>query len=177
MPSLPPQPSVLIVDDDVMVLATLKVTLATEPYEVITCASPLEAIKLLPVHNFSVIISDQRMPKMMGLDFLVECRRLRPLATRILLTAYVDLATAMDAINRGEIYRFIAKPWLSAELVAAIRGGIHRHDLAQRNETLQAEALSLNDQLTSANLELKARIAELERQRPVPAASDAIAGR
>jgi DNA-binding NtrC family response regulator len=172
-PPLPP-PSVLIVDDDEMVLATLKLTLAPEPYEVITCSNPLDALGLLANKGFAVIVSDQRMPHMMGLDFLVECRRQRPLATRILLTAYVDLTTAMDAINRGEIYRFIAKPWRSVELATAIRGAIQRHELAARNEALQAETLALNEQLASARLELKARIEELERRGP-PA--DPVAGR
>jgi DNA-binding NtrC family response regulator len=162
MDPIPTQPSVLLVDDDPMVLATLKVTLETERYHVVACSSPIHALTLLPDRDFAVIVSDHKMPQMMGLDFLVECRRLRPLASRILLTAVLNLATALDAINRGEICRFIAKPWLKAELVAALHDATQRHDLAAHNQALQAEALQLNIQLTAANQALAARVKELE---------------
>ncbi len=171
MDPLPPPPSVLIVDDDTMVLATLQVTLATEPYEVIVSSSPIHALTLLPTRDFAVIISDQRMPKMMGLDFLVECRRLRPRASRILLTAVLDLTTAMDAINRGQICRFIAKPWLSAELISAIRDAIQRHALATHHAELEAETVRLNEQLALAKRELAIGREELERQRALQAAA------
>jgi len=169
--------SVLIVDDDPMVLATLKVSLATEPYEVVVCSSAIQALTLLPDQDFAVIVSDHRMPKMMGLDFLVECRQVRPHAARILLTAVLQFATAVDAINRGEICRFIAKPWLRTELVAAIRDGIQRHDLALHNQTLQAEAIALNEQLLAANRELKARVDALERQRALAEPDKALTSR
>lgn len=171
MESLPTRPSVLIVDDDTMVLATLQVTLATEPYDVVISSSPIQALTLLPTRDFAVIISDQRMPKMLGLDFLVECRRIRPRASRILLTAVLDLATAMDAINRGQICRFIAKPWLSAELISAIREAIQRHALATHHEALEAETVRLNAQLLQANRELASQQQELERQRALHAAA------
>jgi DNA-binding NtrC family response regulator len=158
------QPSVLLVEDDAMVLATLKVTLETELYDVVACSSPVQALKLLPERDFAVIISDHKMPEMMGLDFLVECRRIRPQASRILLTAVLNLAMAVDAINRGEICRFISKPWLRVELVAAVRDAIQRHDLASHNHALQAEAVRLNEQLTAANRALEARVNELERR-------------
>ena len=93
----------------------------------------------------------------MGLDFLVECRRIRPEASRILLTAVLNLATVVDAINRGEICRFIAKPWLREELIAAVRDATQRHDLAVHNLELQAEAIKLTEQLREANLALAAR--------------------
>ena len=176
MESPPPLPAVLIVDDDPMVLATLKVSLASEPYEVVVCSSGIDALKLLPEKDFAVIISDQRMPKMTGLDFLVECRRILPLAPRILLTAVLNLSTAVEAINRGEICRFIAKPWLRAELVAAIRDAIQRHDLAAQNQAMQAESLQLNARLTAAKLELQARVDELERRCLLHPADHAITG-
>jgi DNA-binding NtrC family response regulator len=167
----PTPPSVLIVDDDTMVLATLEVTLATEPYDVVVCSSPIRALTLLPDRDFAVIISDQRMPKMLGLDFLVECRRIRPRASRILLTAVLDLATAMDAINRGQICRFIAKPWLNAELVSAVRDAIQRHALATHHEALEAETVRLSEQLNRAHREIESQQQELERQRAQQAAA------
>ena len=108
---------------------------------------------------------------MMGLDFLVECRRLRPRASRILLTAVLDLTTDMDAINRGQICRFIAKPWLSAELISAIRDAIQRHALATHHAELEAETVRLNEQLALAKRELAIGREELERQRALQAAA------
>lgn len=160
-----PPPSILIVEDEAIVLATLKSTLEREGFHIVACSSPLKALTILEDRDFSVIISDQRMPEMLGLDFLVESRRLRPNCSRILLTAVLNLPTVIDAINRGEIYRFVAKPWLREELIATVRNAIQRHWLIRHNEELQAETASLNQQLKSANQALEAKVADLERQR------------
>ena len=145
-PPLAP-PSILIVEDDLMVLATLKVTLEYEQFEVTTLSSPLKAIELVKSRDFSVIISDHKMPEMMGVDFLLECRRLRPASSRILLTAVLNLSAVVDAIKRGDICRFIAKPWLRDELVAAVREAVQKHDLILRNHALEAEISRLRGQL------------------------------
>jgi len=162
MISDPAPASVLIVEDDAMVLATLKVTLERERFRVTTSTQPVEALKILADNDFSVIISDQRMPEMTGLDFLVECRRRRPHSSRILLTAVTNLTTVVDAINRGEICRFIGKPWLREELVAAVRDAVQRHDLAVHNH----ETARLNQQLMEANRALEAKLSELESRQP-----------
>jgi response regulator RpfG family c-di-GMP phosphodiesterase len=161
----PAPPSILIVEDEPVVLATLKSTLEREQFHVVACASPLKALTLLADRDFAVIISDQRMPEMLGLDFLVESRITRPHASRILLTAVLNLPTVVDAINRGEIYRFVAKPWLREELVATVRNAIQRHHLATHNEALLAETARLNQELTGANGALEAQVRDLERQR------------
>jgi len=158
-------PSILVVEDEPIVLATLKSTLEREGFHVVACASPIKALAVLAETDFAVIISDQRMPEMLGLDFLVESRRLRPDCSRILLTAVLNLPTVVDAINRGEIYRFVAKPWLREELVATVRNAIQRYLLTSHNQVLQAETARLNAQLTTANQALEAKVADLERQR------------
>jgi len=165
MIATPAPPSVLIVEDESVVLATLKSTLEREHFHIVACTSPVKALSLVDQTDFAVIISDQRMPEMMGLDFLVECRRMRPNSSRILLTAVLSLPTVVDSINRGEIYRFIAKPWLREELIATVRDAIHRHDAAAHNDVLQAESTRLNEQLTQANQTLEARVRDLEEQR------------
>jgi len=159
-----------------MVLSLIKLTLEGEHFDVVTCSSPVQALTLLPDREFAVIISDHKMPEMMGLDFLVECRRRRPQSSRILLTAVLDLVTAVDAINRGEICRFISKPWMKAELVSAVRDAIQRHELACQNLKLQAEASRRNEELIASNRALQARVAELER-RPIQPAEPVPAGR
>jgi DNA-binding NtrC family response regulator len=144
-------PSILIVEDDTMVLATLKITLEHERFQIVACPSPFQALELLSSREFAVIVSDHNMPEMTGLAFLIECRRLCPNSSRILLTAVLDLATVVDSINRGEICRFIAKPWRRMELVAAVRDAVQRHDLTARNHALQAEAARLHAELLAAN--------------------------
>jgi response regulator RpfG family c-di-GMP phosphodiesterase len=156
---------ILIVDDEPVVLTALKFTLEREGFHVTACTSPLKALSILGERGFSVIISDQRMPEMMGLDFLIESRRLRPHSSRILITAVLALPTIVDAINKGEIFRFVAKPWLREELVATVRNAVQRHDLVTRNEALQAETQHLNAQLRDANMALEAKVKDLEQQR------------
>jgi response regulator RpfG family c-di-GMP phosphodiesterase len=157
--------TILIVDDEPVVLGALKETLERERYHVVACSSPVKALAILAERQFAVIISDQRMPEMLGLDFLVESRKTHPNASRILVTAVLALPTIVEAINRGEIFRFIAKPWLREELLATVRNAIQRHDLIVRNEVLQAQSQQLNAQLTVANSELEHKVCDLEIER------------
>ena len=158
-------PTILIVDDEPVVLNALKFTLEREAFPVVACSSPLKALAILAERDFAVIISDQRMPEMMGLDFLVESRRIRPNASRILITAVLALPTIVDAINRGEIFRFVAKPWLREELLATVRNAVQRHELVTHNEALQLETAALNTQLRDANASLESKVRDLELQR------------
>jgi response regulator RpfG family c-di-GMP phosphodiesterase len=158
-------PSILIVDDEPIVLGALKETLEREQYQVVACGSPRKALAILEERDFAVIISDQRMPEMLGLDFLVESRKHRPQASRILITAVLSLPTIVDAINQGEIYRFLAKPWLREELLATVRNAIHRHELVTHNEVLMARTQQLNAELMTANAELGKQLQTVERER------------
>jgi response regulator RpfG family c-di-GMP phosphodiesterase len=158
-------PTILVVDDEAIVLSALKETLERAGFHVVACNSPLKALTILEERDFAVIISDQRMPEMLGLDFLVQSRQLRPKASRILITAVLALPTIVDAINRGEIFRFVAKPWLREELMATVRNAVQRHELITQNEALQNETLSLNAQLVAANADLEAKVRDLEEQR------------
>lgn len=160
-----PTASILIVDDEPVVLNALKETLERESYHVVACSSPLKALTILEERDFAVIISDQRMPDMLGLDFLVESRRLRPHASRILITAVLSLPTIVEAINKGEIFRFVAKPWLREELLATVRNALHRHELITHNDALQAQTQELNARLMVANDELGKQVKDLEARR------------
>lgn len=161
----PTAPTILIVDDEPVVLTALKFTLEREGFHVVACNSPLKALAILAERDFAVIISDQRMPEMLGLDFLVESRRTRPHASRILITAVLALPTIVDAINKGEIFRFVAKPWLREELLATVRNAVQRHELVTHNEALQLETAALNAQLRDANAALESKVRDLEQQR------------
>jgi len=158
-------PSLLIVDDEPIVLAALKETLEREKYHVVATTNPLKALEILRTQDFAVIISDQRMPEMMGLDFLIESKKLNPLASRILITAVLSLPTIVDAINKGEIFRFVAKPWLREELTTTVKNAISRYQLVTENERLTAETRRLNEKLSAANTTLAAQVRDLEAQK------------
>lgn len=164
-PESPSASTILIVDDEPVVLAALQQTLERERFHVVACSSPTKALAVLAERDFAVIISDQKMPEMLGLDFLIESRRIRPQASRILITAVLSLPTIVDAINKGEIFRFVAKPWLREELIATVRNAVHRHELVTQNAVLQAETQRLNIELTDANASLAARVQDLEQQK------------
>jgi len=156
---------ILIVDDEPIVLAALKETLEREHYHVVTSTSPTKALELVARQEFSVIISDQRMPEMTGLDFLTECKKHQPHASRILITAVLSLPTIIDAINKGEIFRFIAKPWLREELTATIRNAYQRYELIIHNAQLTDETQRLNERLKTANAALEQKVRDLEAQK------------
>ncbi|MFA6286537.1 MAG: HD domain-containing phosphohydrolase [Opitutaceae bacterium] len=157
--------TLLIVDDEPRVLAALKEVLERQQLHVVTANDPLRAIELLRQRPFGVVLSDHLMPSMSGLDFLVECQRIQPNATRVLVTAVLSLPTLVDAINRGEIYRFLAKPWLREELIVTVRNAVNRYELIVQNQFLLEESSELNRRLTQANASLAEQIAHLERQR------------
>ena len=156
--------SILLVDDEEIVLIALRDTLAREGYQVATAANALEALKLLKEQAFSVVISDQQMPMLTGLEFLAQVKLLQPDTTRILITAVLNLATVIDAINKGEIYRFIVKPWLREELLATVKNAVQRYDLICKNQMLQVATMSMNEKLTKVNLALEQQVARVAEQ-------------
>lgn len=140
---------VLILDDEIAVLHSLRETLERAGYHVVTCASPLKALEIVRDNHFSVILTDMRMPEMTGLEFLEHCESMQPEATRVLITAVLSLSTVLDSINRGRIYRFIPKPWLHEELLAAIENSVQRFMLLQQNKELQDKVAALESELTA----------------------------
>lgn len=155
---------VLIVDDEGIVLVALRETLLREGYQPMTHSNPLEALEALKKETFSVIITDQQMPVLSGLEFLAQAKRLQPDATRILITAVLNLDTVIDAINKGEIYRFIVKPWLREELLATLKNAVQRYELICRNQILQASTLSMNEKLLNLNKTLEEQVARVAEQ-------------
>src|SRR5262249_39755770 len=118
---------ILLVDDEEIVLLALYETLRREQYDVVTASDPAQALEELKKSDFAVIVTDQRMPTMTGLELLAQARQIQPNATRILITAVLNLDTVIEAINQGEIYRFIVKPWLREELLVTIKNAVQRH--------------------------------------------------
>lgn len=155
---------ILVLDDDEIILVALQETLRMDHYHVTTTASAFEALELLRQRPFGVIISDQRMAEMSGLEFLAEAKLIQPNASRILITGVLTLKTVIDAINTGEIFRFIAKPWLREELLATINNAMQRYDLLLKNEKLRDNTLRLNAQLAEANADLQHQLREVREK-------------
>jgi response regulator RpfG family c-di-GMP phosphodiesterase len=152
-----PTPAILVVDDDLAVLDSLTEQLKCEGYAVLASATVEGALELLRSHRFSVIISDQKMPGMLGTELLAEAKRLQPHSSRILITGMLSADTVINAINQGEIFRFLAKPWLRAELLATVTNAVARYELISSNANLQMQTAQLNEQLEAKLEELGAK--------------------
>jgi diguanylate cyclase (GGDEF)-like protein/PAS domain S-box-containing protein len=113
--------TLLVVDDDVNVLAALHRLFRRDNYRVLTAASPAEGFDLLALHPVQVILCDQRMPVMNGTEFLSKVKEMYPDTMRIILSGYTGVESVLDSINRGAIYRFYTKPWNDAELRDNVR--------------------------------------------------------
>jgi response regulator RpfG family c-di-GMP phosphodiesterase len=157
-------PGILIVDDEEIVRSALRETLRRERYQVVTMSDPVAALGVVREQPFSVVITDQQMPGLTGLELLAQVKVMQPDATRILITAVLSLDTVIDAINKGEIYRFIVKPWLREELLATVRNAVQRYELTRSHARLQAETQAMNEQLLGLNRSLAEQVALGVRQ-------------
>ncbi|MCE9612506.1 MAG: response regulator [Chthoniobacter sp.] len=160
-----PDAAILLVDDDGDILETLGAQLACEGYSVTTCLDPEEAIVAIRQREFAVIITDQNMPKMTGLELLAQVRDIQPNTSRVLITGLFGLDTLIGAINEGEIFRFLAKPWTRLEMLATVGNAVHRYRILGDNDRLRAETLALNEDLEEANATLRAHVAQLTVQK------------
>ncbi len=113
------QSKLLFVDDEPLILQSLSVLF--EEYTVFTAESGADALEILKQNTIDVIISDQRMPQMSGVDFLRFAKEISPNAIRILMTGYADLQAVVDSVNVGEIFRYINKPWNAEKLKETVR--------------------------------------------------------
>ena len=103
--------TLLLVDDEENILAAMRRVLRREGYRILTAGSGQEGLELLAANPVDVIVSDQRMPNMSGVEFLRQARAMYPETVRIVLSGYTELQSITDAINEGAIYKFLTKPW------------------------------------------------------------------
>lgn len=150
---------ILIVDDEVHVCAALRRSLAREGYQIDTANSATEALEVMKGKAFDLVISDHLMPEMTGLEFLSRVHDRFPSAVRIILTGHADMQTAIDAINQGEIYRFLTKPWDDLELKVCLTLAFEKLDLERENRRLLTRVRALSDRLVAE----KPQLASLKR--------------
>jgi putative nucleotidyltransferase with HDIG domain len=158
------QHTVLFVDDEVNILKALQRLLRSEDMTVLAASRGQEALEMLEKTEAQVVISDQRMPEMSGVDLLSQVRERWPDIVRMMLTGYTEIDVAVEAINRGEIYRLITKPWNDDELRATIRQAFDHADLKAEIKRLNQVTREQNFKLQDMNRNLEAKVRERTKQ-------------
>ncbi|MBF0430955.1 MAG: response regulator [Fibrobacteria bacterium] len=134
------QPRIVLVDDEEMVLSSISSFLELETnYIVDTFTSGFQALEHIKNNEVNLIMSDYLMPEMDGLAFLADARKIKPEATRIILTGYADKENAIKAINEIGLFQYIEKPWNNDDLFLIIRNGIEKNILAQKLKSKMEE--------------------------------------
>ncbi|RKT58652.1 response regulator receiver modulated metal dependent phosphohydrolase [Azonexus fungiphilus] len=153
-------PSLLLVDDEPSILSALRRLFRPQGYRIFTAESGAAGLAILEQETIDLVISDMRMPEMDGATFLKAVRQRWPRAMRILLTGYADITSTVSAINEGEIYRYIAKPWDDTEMLTVVREACERQRLESENRRLTALTQAQNDELKTLNASLEQKVAE-----------------
>jgi response regulator RpfG family c-di-GMP phosphodiesterase len=163
MPPLPansdaPRPTILCVDDEPSILSSLRRLFRAHGFNVLAAESGQAGLQILETSSVDLVISDMRMPEMDGVVFLEHVRQRWPQILRLLLTGYADISSIMGAINRGEIYRYIAKPWDDNDIILTIKDAITRTELEKDKKRLEALVLAQNEELRQMNASLEIKV-------------------
>lgn len=153
--------TLLLVDDESHVLAALRRTLRRGNYEILMATSGPAGLEILEEREVALVLSDHRMPRMTGVEFLNQVKERQPDAMRIMLTGYADIQAVMDAINKGEVYRFITKPWDDQALRITIRQALEQYDLVMENRRLAAAERELLEKTVSGSVKVLTEILSL----------------
>ncbi|MDB5249772.1 MAG: response regulator [Segetibacter sp.] len=138
--------NVLYIDDEVDNLNSFRATFRRE-FNITTAESAEDAIKILEKEDIHVILSDQRMPKMTGIEFFEHIQPLFPDPIRILITGYTDINAVIDAINRGEVYKYLSKPWNEDDVKIFVEKAFEVFRLRKENLELTDKLIDVNKKL------------------------------
>lgn len=150
--------TLLFVDDEASILSSLRRLFRSEGYRILTAESGAKGLEILEQEQVDLIISDMRMPEMDGAAFLGKVKERWPQVIRILLTGYADITSTIAAINQGEIYRYIAKPWDDNDIILNIRQALEQSRLKAENQRLLALTEKQNHDLRQLNEGLEALV-------------------
>ena len=156
----PVHPGVLFVDDEVNILKAITRLFRQDPVRVFTAGSALEALAVLERESIQVIVSDQRMPGVTGVKLLAQVRERFPFVVRILLTGNAEIDVAIEAINHGQIYRMLTKPWDDRELRQTVRQAVDDWSMREEIRRLNRLAQSQNAELSEMNQLLERKVDE-----------------
>jgi len=150
--------TLLLVDDEGSIIASLRRLLRRDGYQIITANSGPEGLQRLAEYGVDVIVSDQRMPGMTGVEFLRRAYELYPDTVRIVLSGYTELQSITDAINEGAIYKFFTKPWDDEQLREHIAEAFRHKEMADDNRRLELQIKEANNDLADLNRRLQAAL-------------------
>jgi response regulator RpfG family c-di-GMP phosphodiesterase len=159
-----PPRTLLLVDDEPNILSALKRLMRRANYKILTAASGREGLELLAKNDIDVIVSDQRMPGLTGVEFLRTVKNLYPDTVRIVLSGFTELQSVTDAVNEGAIYKFLTKPWDDTQLREHIEEAFHHKEMADENRRLNLEVRSANQELAKANRQLEEVLKQKQRR-------------
>jgi response regulator RpfG family c-di-GMP phosphodiesterase len=152
------QPVVLCVDDEPNILSALRRLFRGAGLQVRTAVGGAAGLALLEAEPVDLVISDMRMPEMDGTEFLAQVRARWPQTVRLLLTGYSDVSSIIEAINRGEIYRYISKPWDDNDILLIVRQALERQALELEKTRLEALTVLQNEELKALNTSLETKV-------------------
>ncbi len=155
--------TLLLVDDEPNVVAALRRLLRADGYRILSANSGPEGLELLAHNPVDIIVSDQRMPGMTGVQFLRQAKVLHPHTIRIVLSGHTELQSVTDAINEGAVYRFLTKPWNDVQLRDFIEQAFEQKELADENAQLNLQVQTANQELAASNRQLQEVLGEKQR--------------
>jgi DNA-binding NtrC family response regulator len=139
--------TILFVDDEEKVLKSLQRGLMDEPYKLFFATSGKEALQILGKKEVHVIVTDMRMPEMSGLELLRIVKDKYPKIIRLVLSGYTQVTTLLTAINQGEIFKFITKPWkLEEEFLSVLNQAVEYYNLREERDALLAQLKNQNEE-------------------------------
>lgn len=160
--------SVLVVDDEVNVQKALRRLFLDTDYRLLMASSGPEGLACLEKESVQLVISDYRMPEMNGVEFLAKVKADYPDTIRMILSGFADVEAVVEAINQGEIYKFLAKPWNDQELLSTVKRALEHSSLQRENDKLFQELRSANAELTklaeALDFKVKERTRDLEHK-------------
>ena len=158
------QRTLLLVDDEENILASLTRLFRQAGYRLLKANGGRAGLEVLAQHEVGVIVSDQRMPEMTGVEFLSQVKDRYPDTVRIMMSGYTDLQYVADAINKGEVYKFLTKPWDDELLRANVEEAFRHYELRRENERLTRELRQAVAELEHVNATLEQRVEQKTRE-------------
>lgn len=156
--------TLLLVDDEPNIVSALKRLLRPDGYQILSASGGAEGLEILARNEVDVIVSDQRMPGMLGADFLRAAKGRYPHTIRIMLSGYTELQSVTAAVNEGAIYKFLTKPWEDAQLRGHIADAFRLKEIADDNARLNLELRTANHELAIANRKMEVLLQQKQQQ-------------